>query len=119
MDKKTIQVRRVGSVTFGIILILTGGLFLLHMAFPALNYYAIYRFWPVVLIILGIEVLSGARQKTYEVLDAAGKVTEQSKVVYDIPAILMMLVVLGFTVCMAVVDWIYQMSGEASIHFSI
>lgn len=119
MDKKTIRIRRVGSVTFGIILILTGGLFLLHLAFPALNYYVVSRFWPVALILLGFEVLAGARQKTYEVLDAAGKVTEQSKVVYDIPAILMMMAVTGFAVCMAAVDWCYQISGGTSIHFSV
>lgn len=119
MDKKTIRIRRVGSVTFGIILILTGGLFLLHLAVPTLNYYMIYRFWPVILILLGLEVLAGARQKTYEVLDDAGKVTEQNKVVYDIPAILMMMALTGFAMCMAAVDWIYQISGGASVHFSI
>lgn len=119
MERKTIRIRRVGSVTFGIILILTGGLFLMHLAFPALNYYMIYRFWPVILVLLGVEVLAGARQKTYEVQDSEGRVTEQSKVVYDVPAILLMIVLTGFSMCMAAVDWIYQISGGTSIHFSI
>ena len=61
--EKQIRVRRVGSFTFGIVLILTGALFLVHIFFPAFNYYLIYRFWPVILILLGIEVLAGTRYK--------------------------------------------------------
>ena len=64
MGKQTIRIRRVGSVTFGTILILTGVLFIIHLLFPAFQFFFIYRFWPVILILLGIEVLAGSRYKT-------------------------------------------------------
>lgn len=108
MGKQTIRIRRVGSVTFGTILILTGVLFLVHLVFPSFPYFQIYRFWPVILILLGIEVLAGSRCKMYEVMDEQGKIVEQSKVVYDVAAILLMIVTTGFAMLMACIDWIYE-----------
>ncbi|MGN0377396.1 MAG: LiaI-LiaF-like domain-containing protein [Suilimivivens sp.] len=111
MGKQTIQIRRVGSVTFGTVLIVTGILFLVHIFFPAFNYFLIYRFWPVILILLGVEVLVGSRQKSYEVIDSQGRVVEQSKMVYDVPAILLMITLTGFAMCMALIDWTYEIQG--------
>jgi len=111
MGKQTIQVRRVGTVTFGVVLIITGVLFLVHLFLPAFNYFLIFRFWPAILILLGVEVLAGSRQKSYEVLDAKGEVIEQSKMVYDVPAILLMVVLTGFAICMALIDWTYEVQG--------
>ena len=111
MEKQTIRIRRVGSVTFGAVLVLTGIVCLIHIFFPAFNCYMVYRFWPVILISLGLEVLAGTRQKTYEILDGEGKIVEQSKVVYDVPAILLMLVLTGFTITMAMADWVYTTQG--------
>lgn len=108
MGKQTIRIRRVGSVTFGTILILTGVLFIIHLLFPAFQFLFIYRFWPVILILLGIEVLAGSRYKTYEILNEQGKVVEQSKVVYDVAAILLMIVITGFAMFMALIDWVYE-----------
>lgn len=48
---------RVGTITLGCVLILVGGLCMAHMFFPSLSYAVIYRFWPVILIALGVEVL--------------------------------------------------------------
>lgn len=109
MNHQTVSIRRVGSVTFGVVLIVTGILFLIHLFFPAMDFYSVYRFWPVMLILLGLEVLAGSRQKTYEILDEEGKVVEQSQVVYDVPAILMMIVLVGFSMCMGIVDWAVRM----------
>ena len=106
--EKEIRVRRVGSFTFGIVLILTGILSLVRLFFPAFNFCLIYRFWPVILILLGIEVLAGTMHKNYEVVDEKGTVKEQSKLVYDVPAILLMVVLTGFTMCLALVDWVYE-----------
>ncbi len=111
MEKQTIKVRRVGSVTFGIVLIVTGILFLIHIFFPGFNYFLIYRFWPVILILLGLEVLAGSRHKTYEVTDNQGNVVEQSKTVYDVAAILLMITMTAFAMCMALIDWAYQTEG--------
>lgn len=111
MEKQTIRVRRIGSVTFGIILVLTGALFLVHLFFPSFQYFLVYRFWPVILILLGMEVLAGSRHKTYEIIDEQGKIIEQNKVVYDVAAILLMMVTTGFAMFMALIDWIYETQG--------
>lgn len=110
MEKQTITIRRVGSVTFGVVLILIGSLFLAHMFFPQ-HYFYIYKFWPVILILLGIEVLVGTRGKNYEVLDEEGKVIEQSKSVYDFAAIIMMSIILGIAIFAASVYWGYETNG--------
>lgn len=111
MEKQTIKVRRVGSVTFGTVLIVTGILFLVHIFLPGFHYFLIYRFWPVILILLGVEVLAGSRQKTYEIIDNQGNVVEQSKVVYDVAAILLMIALTAFAMCMGLIDWAYQAEG--------
>ena len=38
MEKQTIRIRRVGSVTFGLVLIVTGVLFLVHLFLPRLDF---------------------------------------------------------------------------------
>lgn len=106
MERKTITVRRVGTVTFGIVLIATGILFLIHLAIPSFRCFVVYRFWPVILILLGIEVLLGSRGRNYEVLDDAGEVVEQSKMVYDVPAILLTSLLTLFSMCMAAVEFV-------------
>ncbi|MCM1136595.1 MAG: DUF5668 domain-containing protein, partial [Clostridium sp.] len=67
MEKQTIRIHRVGSVTFGLVLIIIGILFLLRLFFPRLNYEMIYHFWPLILIMLGVEVLFGSAKKNYEI----------------------------------------------------
>lgn len=105
MEKQTIRIRRVGSVTFGVVLVVTGILFLLHMFLPNLNYVMIFRLWPVILILLGVEVLLGTRHKTFDVLDGQGKVIEQNKTVYDVAAIFLTVVMICFSICMGMLDW--------------
>lgn len=51
------RTRRVGSVTCGVLLIVFGILFLVHMVYPALSLSVIMKLWPVVLIALGAEML--------------------------------------------------------------
>ena len=87
-EEKTggLRTRRVGSVTFGLTLVLFGVLFLLHIVVPWLHYEFIFQFWPVVFVLLGIEILvenhrSGA---------------ENCRFIYDFPAILMLVILLLF-----------------------
>lgn len=112
MEKQTIRIRRVGSVTFGCVLIVTGVLFLIHLFLPRLDYRIIFRFWPLILITLGIEVLMGSKQKNYEMRDEKGQILEQSKVVYDVPAILLTIILTGFSMFMGMVDWAIMHSNH-------
>lgn len=89
-----VRTRRVGSVTFGLTLILFGVLFLLHIVIPALHYELIFQFWPVVFVLLGIEILVENRRSN----------EKQYRFIYDFPAILMLIVMLLFSMVMAAAD---------------
>ena len=60
---KTKRTHRVGSITFGVLLVLFGSLFLLHVFVPALQYTMIFRLWPCIFILLGLEVLVSSRKE--------------------------------------------------------
>lgn len=112
MNRQTIRIRRVGSVTFGIVLIVTGALGLVQILLPHMDYRFILHLWPLILVLLGIEVLIASRQKNVEILDESGKPVEQNKVVYDVPAILLTMVLTGFSLCMGVMDYILACSAQ-------
>ena len=92
--KEELRIRRVGSVTFGLILILFGVLFLLHIVMPGLNYEMIFNLWPVVFILMGVEILVENHRSN----------TGQYKYVYDFPAIVMLLMMLLFAMVMGGVE---------------
>ncbi len=87
--------RRVGSVTFGLTLILFGILFLIHIALPTLHYELIFRLWPVVFILLGCEVLVENYKSN----------VKNCKFIYDFPAIIMLAMMMLFAMVMAAVDY--------------
>ena len=65
MDEKTnsrIRIHRVGTVTFGLTLVVLGLVLLLHIVFPVLNYEVIFRMWPLIFVSLGLEVLVSSRK---------------------------------------------------------
>lgn len=65
MENKTERsIHRVGTMTSGIALIVFGILFLLHMIVPTVNFLFIFRLWPIILIMLGIEILIGNFKKS-------------------------------------------------------
>ena len=107
MEKQIIRVHRVGSVTFGILLVLTGILFLARAFFPKLNYEIIFHFWPMILISLGVEVLLGSTRKNFEIRDEKGEILEQNKIVYDVAAIILTMVLTGFSMIMGLIDYAY------------
>lgn len=98
-EKQTIRTHRVGTVTFGLILVTMGVLFLLEMIFPVLDYELIFRLWPLIFISLGIEVLISSRKA-------------EERVVYDGAAIFLLIVLVVFAMCMAGVDWVFAHGGE-------
>lgn len=89
--------RRVGSVTFGLTLILFGVLFLVNIMLPTLHYEMIFRLWPVVFIFLGVEILVENHRTN----------AEKCRFVYDFPAIIMLVLLLLFAMMMAVVDYAF------------
>lgn len=112
MDRQCIRIRRVGSVTFGVVLMITGVLFLIATFFPGIEFIHVFRFWPIILIMLGVEVLLGSRQKTWEILNAEGKIIEQNKVIYDVPAILLTILLTFFSIIMGLVNWAFYHGGS-------
>lgn len=94
---QTQRTRRVGSVTFGLTLILFGVLFLINIMLPTLHYEMIFRLWPVVFIFLGIEILVENHRTN----------AEKCRFVYDFPAIIMLVLLLLFAMMMAAVDYAF------------
>lgn len=97
------RIHRVGTLTAGCMMIVFGALFLLHLALPKLSYLVIFRLWPVIFIFLGIEVLLGMRRENVQFL-------------YDKGAVLLMMLLSGFAMCMAFADWVFSHS-EQYIYF--
>ena len=92
--KETIH--RVGTITCGTVLIVTGILFLLHIIFPVISYLFIFRLWPCILILLGAEILIGNCKKDVSF-------------VYDPGSVVLLILLLLFAMAMAVVDyWIHN-----------
>ncbi len=54
---RTKRTHRVGTITFGLMLVGFGVGFLLHIINPGITYFTVWQFWPCTLISLGIEVL--------------------------------------------------------------
>lgn len=87
------KTRRVGSITCGILLIGFGILFLLHMLVPAVTYLFIFRLWPLILIVLGVEMMiSNIRLK-------------ETVLKYDMGAIFLVLLLALFAMGMGIVEF--------------
>ena len=91
------KTRRVGSITCGILLIVFGVLFAVHLFFPTLSYEMIFRLWPCMLIALGVEMLLLNKNKKEEVL-----------IKYDGAAIFLTIVLVFFAMGMGVVEYYMQ-----------
>ncbi|MCI8863464.1 MAG: hypothetical protein HFI20_13430 [Lachnospiraceae bacterium] len=100
-EKQIIHIHRVGSVTFGLVLVVMGVLCLLRLIFPLLDYELIFRLWPVVFICLGVEVLISSRRP-------------ERRVVYDGAAIFLLILLILFAMSMAGMDWIFTHYPECS-----
>lgn len=88
--------RRVGTFTLGICLVVFGVLFLLHLFVKSIDYLLIFHLWPVILILLGVEILCyaiKAPEKHYR---------------YDFAAVLIILLLVCFSMGMAGMDWMME-----------
>ena len=87
------RVRRVGSISCGLILIVFGIAFLLHMIFPVITFAVIFKFWPLILIVLGAEILLSNIKPTEKVLK------------YDAGAIVLVIVLTLFSMGMGFAEY--------------
>lgn len=99
-----IKGRRVGTLTSGIVLVILGILFLLRTFIPNMNIRWIIALWPVVLILLGCEVIGSY------------VINKEEKVTYDFGGIILVIVLSFFAMGMGGVDFLMQ-HAHTSIHF--
>lgn len=88
--------RRVGTLTAGIVLVLSGTLYLSDLVFPTIDYMAILSFWPVILILLGVEII------------AAYIINKEDKLFYDTGAIWIMVFISFFAMGMGGMEFLIK-----------
>ncbi|MCI9492413.1 MAG: hypothetical protein HFH42_04690 [Lachnospiraceae bacterium] len=100
------RVRRVGSVTCGILMIFFGILFMVHMFYPPLSLGVIMKLWPLILISLGGEmVASNIRQG-----EGGDEILK-----YDKGAILLVLLLACFAVGMGVLEYCMEYYAQYGV----
>ena len=95
MEKRMGRTHRVGTVTCGLMFIVYGILFLVHTITPKFSYGILFDLWPLILISLGVEILVSCTRKNQE----------ERKIVYDFPAVLLVMFLILFVVVMAALDF--------------
>lgn len=93
--KRMGRTHRVGTVTCGLMFIVYGIIFLLHTITPKFSYGILFDLWPLILISLGVEILVSCIRKDQE----------ERKIVYDFPAVLLVMFLVLFVVIMAAADY--------------
>lgn len=91
-NRNTFTERRVGSLTLGICLVSYGVLFLLRQ-FIKLPWNMIFHIWPIIFILLGIEVLF------------VSFLHKNEKIRLDFFACLMIFLTICFAMCLGVLDY--------------
>lgn len=86
-----VRVHRVGTFTSGLMLVVSGILFILHQFLPVISYKLIFHLWPCILILIGTELLISGH-------------FEKQKFVPDAVSVILLVILMGFAVCMAGVD---------------
>lgn len=94
------KTRRVGAVTCGIILVVVGILCLIHIFYPAFRYEYILRGWPLILILIGAEILV-----------ANTTCAENVEMKYDIPAVILVFVLVAFAMMMGCMEFVVEHYG--------
>ncbi|MCJ7689353.1 MAG: DUF5668 domain-containing protein [Clostridiaceae bacterium] len=89
-----IKGRRVGTFTTGIVLVLFGIMFLLRLINPGINYLLIASMWPLILIILGIEMIVSYVINKEEIMK------------YDFGAIILIILVAFFAMGMGCMEYV-------------
>lgn len=90
------RTRRIGSITLGASCIVFGILFLLRTFLSVISYEIILKLWPLILIVLGIEVL-------YSYFS-----TKEEVVKYDIWAVLIVVMIAVFAMGMGGMEFLFE-----------
>ncbi|AUM96108.1 TPA: hypothetical protein LA742_004184 [Clostridium botulinum] len=86
--------RRVGTLTAGIILVIFGVIFLLRLVTANINIYLIASLWPIILVLLGIEII------------VAYIINKEEKMKYDFGAIVLVIILVFFAMGMGVAEFV-------------
>ena len=89
-----IKGRRVGTITSGIILVIVGTVFLLRLLYPDIRYSVVASMWPIVLILLGIEII------------VAYVINKEEVIKYDFGAIFILIMLSVFTMSMGCMEYV-------------
>jgi len=89
-----IKGRRVGTFTSGIVLVMVGIVFLLRLIFPYINYSLIASLWPLVLILLGVEII------------VAYVINKEEIMKYDFGAIIILIMLSFFSMGMGCMEYV-------------
>ena len=92
------RVRRVGSITCGILLVFFGLLFMVNMFYPALSLQVIMKLWPLILISLGCEMIGSNIHKE----NGNG---EEEVLKYDKGAVFLVILLACFAVGMGILEY--------------
>lgn len=84
------KMRRVGTVSIGVSMVVFGVMFLLCSVFEIMTYEVVFSLWPVILIALGLELLVFSFFK--------------GKLIYDKGSVLIMILMMILAVAMAGAD---------------
>ncbi|MGH4118142.1 LiaI-LiaF-like domain-containing protein [Clostridium sp.] len=89
-----IKGRRVGTFTTGIVLVMFGIMFLLRLIYPGISYLKVASLWPLILIILGIEII------------LAYLINKEDIMKYDFGAIVLIILLAFFAMSMGCMEYI-------------
>ena len=89
-----IKGRRVGTFTTGIVLVIFGIMFLLRLVSPNINYLTIASLWPLILVLLGIEIIAGYIINKEEIMK------------YDFSAIFLIIMLSFFAMGMGCMEYV-------------
>ncbi len=90
------KTHRVGTITLGGMLVVFGLLFLLRIFVATLSFDIIFKLWPIIFIILGIEIL------------IANFRNNETALVYDKTAFALIIILSFFAMGMSVVEFIME-----------
>lgn len=86
--------RRVGTFTTGILMVVFGILFLLRLIYPGINYLIIASMWPLIFVLLGIEII------------IAYLVNKEGIIKYDFSAIILIILLSLFAMSMGCMEYV-------------